>query len=151
MYEFLRNDALDANNFFSNAFGAPKPILQRNQFGAAFGGPIQKDKVFWFADYEGLRGREGVPQARSLPSAQQKAGIFNTPVFDPFVLTKPQFGRNAVGQWVIPEDRWDPVAAKIVALIPDPECPGNEYLCRHASHSHSRGSIRCAHGLSNLA
>src|SRR5215831_11868358 len=123
-YEFLRNDALDANNFFSNAFGAPKPILQRNQFGATLGGPIEKGKAFWFGDYEGLRGREGVPQARSLPSPQQKAGIFNTPVFDPFNPTKPQFGRNASGQWVIPEGRWDPVAANIVALIPDPNVPG---------------------------
>jgi hypothetical protein len=124
IYEFLRNDAVDANNFFSNAFGTPKPVLQRNQFGAAVGGPIQKDKVFWFADYEGLRGREGVPQSRAVPSAQVKAGVFNTPMFDPFAPGKPPFGRNAFGQWVIPPDRWDPVAANIVALIPDPNVSG---------------------------
>jgi hypothetical protein len=124
VYEFLRNDALDASNFFSNAFGAPKPVLQRNQFGSAFGGPVRKNRLFWFADYEGVRGREGVPQSRALPSAQEKAGIFNTPVFDPFAAGKPQFGRNANGQWVISQDRWDPVAAKIVALIPDPNVPG---------------------------
>ncbi len=124
LYEFLRNDALDANNFFSNAFGTPKPVLQRNQFGAAVGGPIQKDKLFWFADYEGLRGREGVPQTRSVPSAQEKAGVFNTPMFDPFTFGKPQFGRNANGQWVIPSNRWDPVGANVVALIPDPNVPG---------------------------
>ena len=124
VYEFLRNDALDANNFFSNAFGSPKPVRQRNQFGAALGGPLVKDKIFWFADYEGLREREGVPQTRAVPSAQEKAGLFSTPVFDPFAAGKPEFSRNASGQWVIPRDRWDPVAAKIVELIPDPNVPG---------------------------
>src|SRR5205807_8143816 len=49
VYEFLRNDALDANNFFSNAFGTPKPVRQRNQFGAVLGGPVVRDKIFWFA------------------------------------------------------------------------------------------------------
>jgi hypothetical protein len=76
VYEFLRNDALDANNFFSNAFGAPKPVRKRNQFGAAAGGPIVKDHTFWFADYEGLREREGVPRTRAVPSANEKAGLF---------------------------------------------------------------------------
>ena len=124
VYEFLRNDALDANNFFSNAFGAPKPVRHRNQFGAAVGGPIVKNKVFWFGDYEGLREREGVPQTRAVPSAFEKAGLFSTPVFDPFAIGKPKFSRNAAGLWMIPRDRWDPVSAKIVGLIPDPNVPG---------------------------
>ena len=55
VYEFLRNDRLDANNFFSNALGAPKPKRERNQFGVAAGGPIVRNRTFWFADYEGLR------------------------------------------------------------------------------------------------
>ena len=124
VYEFLRNDALDASNFFSNAFGSPKPVRQRNQFGAALGGPVVKDKMFWFADYEGLREREGVPQTRAVPNVQQETGLFSTPVFDPFAAGKPAFSRNASGQWVIPRDRWDPVAAKIVEFIPEPNVPG---------------------------
>src|SRR5262249_16320278 len=60
VYEFLRNDALDANNFFSNAFGSPEPVRKRNQFGGAIGGRLIHDRAFWFADYEGLREREGV-------------------------------------------------------------------------------------------
>jgi hypothetical protein len=124
VYEFLRNDALDANNFFSNAFGSEKPIRQRNQFGAAAGGPLVRNRTFWFANYEGLRGREGAPQSRAVPSALEKAGIFNTPVFDPYAPGKPLFSQNASGQWVIPPDRWDSVAARIVGLIPDPNVPG---------------------------
>jgi hypothetical protein len=124
LYEFLRNDALDANNFFSNALGAPKPVRKRNQFGAAVGGPIVKNKTFWFADYEGLREREGVPRVRLVPTAAEKAGLFSTAVVDPFVLTRPAFSKNAAGQWVIPSSRWDPVGAAIVKLIPDPNVPG---------------------------
>ena len=121
VYEFLRNDVLDANNFFSNAFGAPKPVRKRNQFGAAVGGPIVENKLFWFTDYEGLREREGVPRTRAVPSASEKAGLFSSAVFDPFLPGRPEFPRNAEGLWVIPQNRWDPVAAKIVPLIPDPD------------------------------
>jgi hypothetical protein len=124
IYEFIRNDKLDANNFFSNALGAPKPVRKRNQFGAAVGGPIVKNRTFWFADYEGLREREGVPRVRQVPTAAQKAGLFTTAVFDPFAAGRPQFSQNAQGQWVIPSNRWDPVGAKIVSLIPDPNVAG---------------------------
>ena len=74
VYEFLRNDALDANNFFSNALGAPKPVRKRNQFGGAVGGPLVKNRTFWFADYEGLRDREGIPRTRLVPTAAQRRG-----------------------------------------------------------------------------
>src|SRR6266540_2905286 len=124
VYEFLRNDALDANNFFSNALGAPKPVRKRNQFGAAVGGPLVKNRTFWFADYEGLRDQEGIPRTRLVPTAAQKAGLFSVAVFDPFAAGRPEFSKNAQGQWVIPQNRWDPVGAKIVALIPDPNVPG---------------------------
>lgn len=58
-YEFLRNDNLDAAKFFDNASGVSKPAFARNQFGAALGGPIKKDKVFFFGNYEGFRERLG--------------------------------------------------------------------------------------------
>jgi len=120
VYEFLRNNVLDANNFFSNALNAPKPVRQRNQFGAAVGGPLVKNRTFWFADYEGLRDREGVPRTRIVPTAAEKAGLFSTTVVDPFAAGRPAFSKNAAGQWVIPQTRWDPVGAAIVKLIPDP-------------------------------
>ena len=125
VYEFLRNDRLDANNFFSNALGAPKPKRERNQFGGAIGGPLVRNRTFWFANYEGLRDLEGIPRVRQLPTAAEKAGLFSTAVFDPFAPGRSEFPRNAQGQWVIPRDRWDPVGAAIVALIPDPNVPGS--------------------------
>ncbi|HEU4890861.1 MAG TPA: TonB-dependent receptor [Vicinamibacterales bacterium] len=120
VYEFVRNDSLDANNFFSNALGAPKPKRERNQFGGAAGGPLVKNRTFWFGDYEGLRDLEGVPRVRQVPTAAEKAGLFSAAVFDPFTAGRPEFSRNAQGQWVIPRERWDPVGAAIVAMIPDP-------------------------------
>src|SRR5712691_7520515 len=59
LYEFLRNDRLDANNFFNNRAGSAKPKLRRNEFGGAFGGPIRKDKTFFFVDYQGVRLSQG--------------------------------------------------------------------------------------------
>ena len=124
LYEFLRNDALDANNFFSNALGAPKPVRKRNQFGAAVGGPLVKNRTFWFADFESLREREGVPRVTLLPTAAEKAGLFSTAVVDPFAAGRPEFSKNGAGQWVIPASRWDPVGAAIVKLIPNPNVAG---------------------------
>jgi Carboxypeptidase regulatory-like domain len=124
VYEFLRNDSLDANNFFSNALGAPKPKRERNQFGAAAGGPLVRSRTFWFGDYEGLRDLEGVPRVRQVPTAAEKAGLFSSAVVDPFAAGRPEFSRNAQGQWVIPRERWDPVGARIVALTPDPNVAG---------------------------
>ena len=58
-YEFHRNDALDANNFFNNRAGRAKPDFTQNQFGGTLGGPIFKDKTFFFADYQGHREEQG--------------------------------------------------------------------------------------------
>ena len=144
VYEFLRNDALDANNFFSNALSAPKPVRKRNQFGAAVGGPLVKNRTFWFADYEGLREREGVPRVRLVPTAAEKAGLFSTAVVDPFAAGRPEFSKNAAGQWVIPQNRWDPVGAAIVKLIPNPTniAGRRSNRCFNTGHEHAPGSIR---------
>ncbi|HEY7179880.1 MAG TPA: TonB-dependent receptor, partial [Blastocatellia bacterium] len=123
-YEFLRNRVLDANNFFANFAGQDKPARQRNQFGGAIGGPIIKDKTFFFTDYEGLRDREGTVRFSTLPLPSQKQGIFTSTVVDPFNNRTP-FPNNT-----IPSNRFDPVGAAIVAVIPDPNLPGsaNNYV-----------------------
>jgi outer membrane receptor protein involved in Fe transport len=75
VYEFLRNSALDASNFFDNANGVPKPPFRLNQFGVAAGGPIRKDHTFIFGDYEGVRQSEGTTVTASVPSANARLGI----------------------------------------------------------------------------
>jgi hypothetical protein len=72
VYEFLRNSALDARNYFDPA---SIPAFRRNQFGAALGGPIIKDRTFFFADYEGLRQNQGVTSQVTVPSAAARQGI----------------------------------------------------------------------------
>lgn len=59
-YDFLRNDALDANSFFNKVNGLPRETLRKNQFGATVGGPIMKDKFFFFGSYQGQRWNEGI-------------------------------------------------------------------------------------------
>jgi outer membrane receptor protein involved in Fe transport len=66
LYEFMRNSALNANDFFLNAAGRPRPVLTRNQFGGTIGGPIVKEKAFFFASYQGTRERNGASLANSL-------------------------------------------------------------------------------------
>ncbi|PWU02528.1 MAG: hypothetical protein C5B51_20525 [Terriglobia bacterium] len=74
IYEFLRNDKLDATDFFLNASGQPKPPYRRNQFGIAAGGPIRKDRTFIFGDYEGIRQSQGVNVPATVPSDAARAG-----------------------------------------------------------------------------
>ena len=75
LFEFLRNDKLDAAKWEDNKFGNPKPAFKRNQYGAAVGGPIRHDRTFFFGSYEGTR--EGLGQTTSfiVPGAAMRAGI----------------------------------------------------------------------------
>jgi hypothetical protein len=74
-YEFLRNSALDAANFFENAGGIPKAPFKRNQFGGTIGGPIIKNRTFFFADYEGIRQSKGITVTSFVPSLDAHNGI----------------------------------------------------------------------------
>ena len=76
-YEFLRNDALDAEDFFLSSAGQPKAPYKRNQFGAAAGGPIIKDRTFIFGDYEGIRSSKGVTTPINVPSDNARLGILS--------------------------------------------------------------------------
>jgi hypothetical protein len=74
-YEFLRNSALDAANFFDNASGNGKPPLRRNQYGGSAGGPIQKEKTFIFGDYEGVKQALGSTVIDNVPSSDAVKGL----------------------------------------------------------------------------
>src|SRR5436190_394987 len=86
-FEFLRNDHLDANNFFTNAAGQPRSAFHQNQFGGAFGGPIIHNRTFFFADYQGTRQSSGGGSSiRDIPPAALRAGDFSqagVTIYDP--------------------------------------------------------------------
>jgi hypothetical protein len=74
VYEFLRNSALDANDYFDRSASNPTPPFKRNQFGASAGAPIIKDRLFIFADYEGLQQTKGIPSANAVFSDNARVG-----------------------------------------------------------------------------
>ena len=74
-FEFLRNSALDARNFFDYTTGMRIPPFRRNQFGAALGGPIQKDKRFFFVNYEGFRQRLALSDVTTVPDENARRGL----------------------------------------------------------------------------
>ena len=65
IFEFLRNEVLNANDFFLNRAGQPRPDLKQNQFGFALGGPIKKDKLLFFGSYQGTRQVNGIAAGQS--------------------------------------------------------------------------------------
>src|SRR2546422_421080 len=69
LFEFFRNDKLDANSFFSNKAGLARPPLRWNQFGANLGGPIRRDKLFFFFNYEGAQASQNSPQTGNVPTS----------------------------------------------------------------------------------
>ncbi|HEU0118939.1 MAG TPA: TonB-dependent receptor [Bryobacteraceae bacterium] len=121
-FEFLRNSSLDGTNFFANRAGNPKPTYKQNQFGGTFGGPIRRDKTFFFGSYEGTRTRLGRSFVSTVPVDEVRAGNFNRirPVFDPAttVGTAASFTRQPFPGNTIPQSRWDPLASKLLALYP---------------------------------
>src|SRR5262249_30681034 len=75
-YEFVRNNIFDARDFFTQG---SLPPFRRNQFGGAAGGPLKKDRIFFFANYEGLRQRQGIPIVATVPDANARQGLIANP------------------------------------------------------------------------
>jgi hypothetical protein len=135
-YEFLRNSAMDAKNYF-DAGDQPIPPFKQNQFGFSLGGPIVlpklyngRDRTFFFVDYQGTRIRMGTTQIATVPTDAWRNGDFSGfyPIYDPKTTvinpdgtaTRQPFPNNQ-----IPQNRFDPVAKQLINLFPQPNVPGS--------------------------
>ena len=127
VYGYFRNEDLDANNYFNNLLGKPRPEDRYNLFGGKFGGPVRiprvydgKNKTFFFVNYEGLIQASPYNLTSTVPDGAYATGNFSasrTLVYDP--STKAPFPGN-----IIPPDLLDPAALKILGLVPAPNSPG---------------------------
>jgi Carboxypeptidase regulatory-like domain/TonB-dependent Receptor Plug Domain/TonB dependent receptor len=126
-YEYLRNRVLDANDFFSNRAGLAKPQNVQNQFGGNIGGPIQKNKLFSFFDYEGTRIRRAVSRVTTVPLPNERAGIFTTAASGAARVSYPTIYDFTTGQPfpnnTMDSSRIDPVSGKLFDLFPQPTDP----------------------------
>ena len=121
-WEFNRNDALNSRNYFAPQTQA-KPELKQNQFGAAFGGPLMRNRLFGFGYYEGYRNDSGTTTNVVVLSEAQRRGDFgSTAIRDP--LTGQPFTGN-----IIPSNRISPAATQLLNdFVPLPNSPGNRYI-----------------------
>ena len=164
VFEFLRNDKLDANNFFTNSAGQPKGKFRQNQFGSAAGGRIIRDRTFWFADFESTRIRQQSSSSiLDVPTEAFRSGDFsgaatNPQIYDPAarqlgpagtVISTPLPGNR------IPAARINPTSAAIASLVPLPNTgvPGatgrNYFRQRPNQFRGDRGDLRIDHKLTN--
>jgi Carboxypeptidase regulatory-like domain/TonB-dependent Receptor Plug Domain len=135
-YEYIRNNYFDANDWISNHNHLRKPENNQNQFGGNFGGPIMKNRLFGFFNYEGTRIKQGVSRTATVPLDNERIGDFSPAtgaivgvkyptIYDPQTClpNNPQscqpFPNNQ-----IPAGRIDPVVAKLIALFPEPNASG---------------------------
>ncbi len=109
VYDFIRNTSLNATGFFKPTRGL-KPVLQQNQFGATFGGPIIKDRTFFFTDYEGFRRITRSLQFATVPTAAQRNGQLGAPVRNPFTNVVYADGN-------IPTNEITPFARSVMAAL----------------------------------
>lgn len=115
VYEFLRNNKLDARPFFSSGTSP----LKRNQFGASLGGPIRKDRLFFFGNYEGYRqAATGNPPVGRVFTEAERNGVFSSIIVDP--SNGQPFPNNT-----IPQSRISPISRYILGLVPLPNNPGS--------------------------
>lgn len=134
-FEFLQNNIFQARDPFTQGLHDPGtaapdhrgiPPLRANQFGGSLGGPIKKNKLFAFGDYEGWRRRLGGSVLTRVPTAAEAAGNFsalNTPIYDPLTGNADGTGRTPFANGIVPTNRINPASANLLALLPQPNVP----------------------------
>src|SRR5258706_10254175 len=126
LFEFFRNEALNARNLFAQP--GPKPEFRRNQYGVTVGGPIQTNRTFFFADWQGTRLRTGITRFSVVPTLAQRQGVFTQPLFDPATSPPTQFLNNT-----IPTTRFDSLGLQVLQRYPLPNLPGANNFVRTAT------------------
>jgi hypothetical protein len=122
LFEFLRNEDLNARNLFAQP--GPKPEFRRNQYGLTIGGPIQANKTFFFADWQGTRLLTGITRFSVVPTTAQRNGVFTQTIFDPNSNPRIAFPNNT-----IPLSRFDSIGAQLLARYPISNVSGaNNYV-----------------------
>jgi hypothetical protein len=160
-YEYLRNTVLNANNFFNNRQGLAVPVFLQNQYGANIGGPIKKDKTFFFFAWEGFSLRQGNPTVTTVPTKAMRTGDFSATgvnIYDPLTSTqvspgvydRQQFQCDGVLNVICP-DRIDPTAKVIQNFFPLPNLPGdsnNFAVNASVGGNHNQYNARVDHTIS---
>jgi Carboxypeptidase regulatory-like domain/TonB dependent receptor len=131
-FEFLRNTVFDAENYFATG----RPPFHMNQYGGSLGGPLHKDRTFFFADYQGQRENEGETFISTVPTAAEHMGDFSAlqaTLYDPYTTNPTTSARqllNPANPYVIPSNRINQVGQNLVNVLPTPNLPGlvNNYL-----------------------
>jgi len=122
VWEFLRNSKLDANTFFNNANGARRGRFSQNQYGGTFGGPVIKNRTFFFADYQKFTSRKATSSTSTVPTPLMKAGNFTElkqTLSNPGVAGQ----SGCISNNIIAASCIDPVGAKLLAIFPNPNIP----------------------------
>jgi hypothetical protein len=131
-FEFYNNEQMREHNYFTPA-GTPKGDWAYHQFGATLGGPVVRNKLFYFGSYESTRDKQNATRTISVPTEALRRGDLSasaTPIYDPATGSETGVGRAPFPGNIIPDNRIDPIAKKIVSLMPLPNLPGetNNYF-----------------------
>ncbi len=148
VFEFLRNDLLDANNFFANDIPlsagqtqAQRQPLKQNQFGGTIGGPIKHDKTFFFGDYQGTRSSLGGTTIQSVPTALERQGDFSQTLAAGSPLYNDMLTGTIFPNQMIPASALDPAALKLAALYPLPNTPGTFIPGQGTINNYTAGGV----------